>query len=271
MNVLDKLEKHFGNWAIPNAILFLVALQVIVYGLVLGGVLSFSTLPLVPSMIINDKEYWRLATFVIAPPYIAGGFGIFFLLIFWYVFCLMGNSVEATWGAFRLNLYLLVGSLLTVIGAFAGQMISPESLIQIFPDFLYLSIFYAFAALNPNTEFHLFFVLPVKVKWLALVSGVFVALQLIAAESTGVRIAVLAPILNFFLFFGGAFIHSIRAHHRRREFQLEVKEGEEKTLHQCALCPATDKSHPDRNFRYRKMNDKHVAVCSQCREGDEGD
>ncbi len=266
MNRLDKLEKHFGNWAIPNVMRYLIVAQILAYALIHGGVLSFSTMPLVPSAIIHGKEYWRLVTFVIAPPHMAGGFGILFLAIFWYILSLMGNAIEGIWGTFRFNVYLLLGALLTVIISFIGQIISSESLIQIFPDFLYLSVFYAFAVLNPNFEFHLFFILPVKVKWLALVSGVFVILELIGAESLGMRLAILAPVLNFLLFFQEALVHSICVGRRRRKFESKAKGRATEALHTCVFCHVTDNSHPGRDFRYRSVDGEHVAICNQCRE-----
>ena len=267
MNTLDKLEKRFGHWAVPNVMLYLIIAQLLVYALILGGVLSFGSMPLIPSEVIHNRQYWRLITFMIAPPYIAGGaLGGLFLAIFWYILWMMSGAIEAAWGAFRFNCYLLLGVILTLIGSFAGQLISPDSLIVIFPDFLYLSIFYAFAVLNPHFEFYMFFILPVKVKWLAILSAVFVGFEILGAGSMGMRLAILAPVLNFLLFFRDAFVHSLRAERRRRQFQTERRERATEAQHLCILCGATEKSHAERDFRYRKVDGEHVAVCDECRE-----
>jgi hypothetical protein len=174
MSLLDKLEKQYGHWAIPNVMLGLIVVQLLVYALILAGVLSFGAMPLIPSRVLGEGELWRLITFIVSPPKIAGGaISGLFLAIFWYILWMMSQALEAAWGAFRFNLYLLVGILFTVISSLVGQLISPSAPIVIFPDFLYLSIFWAFALHYPNMEFYLFFVLPVKVKWLAMLTGVF--------------------------------------------------------------------------------------------------
>ena len=266
MNTLDKLEKRFGGWAVPNVMLYLITAQVLVYALVFGGVLSFSTMPLVPAAVIHDHQYWRLITFMIAPPSMASGFGLLFLALFWYILWMIGGAVEAVWGSFRFNVYLLLGIILTIVGAFTGQVIAPGSLVVIFPDFLYLSIFFAFAVLNPNFEFYILFVLPVKVKWLAMLSAVWLGIQFLGAPNWGMRLATLAPVLNFLLFFRDAFVHSVRAGRRRQQFQAKAREVAAEALHTCILCGATEKSHPERDFRYRMVEGEHVAVCSECRE-----
>ncbi|MEM7791463.1 MAG: hypothetical protein AAF546_08685 [Verrucomicrobiota bacterium] len=267
MRTLDKLERRFGHWAIPNVMLYLVVTQLLVYALALGGVIDFRMVPLDPALVVQAGEYWRLVTFIIAPPYIAqGAFDALFLAIFWYILWMMSSTVEATWGTFRFNLYLLLGVIFTIAGSFIGYFISPTSEIVVFPDFLYLSIFFAFAALNPNFEFYLLFILPVKVKWLAMLSGIIVFFSFIGAPSWGMRLAIIAPVLNFLLFFREAFLLSIKASKRRTKFQNEARKIQAEATHSCVLCSATDKSHPDRDFRYREVEGEEVAVCNECRE-----
>ena len=78
---------------------------------------------------------------------------------------MMSNSLEEEWGIFKLNIYLLTCVLL-VAGAFVGQVISPTGTIFVAPRFLYFCVF-AFATFNPNIEFLVMFVIPMKVKWIA--------------------------------------------------------------------------------------------------------
>ncbi len=266
MNFLDKLEKRFGNWSVPNVMLGLIVVQLVVYGLILTGHLAFGAMPLIPSRVFTEGEYWRLITFIVAPPKIAGGaLSGLFLAIFWYILWMMSQALEANWGAFRFNLYLLAGILFTVVGALVGQVISPSAPIVIFPDFLYLSIFWAFALLFPDMEFYLFFVLPVKVKWLAILTGVFTVFSIIMSPSTGYALATLGPVLNFVLFFRAAMAQSLRAKQRRKQHTAEVQARAESPQHVCTECGATDKSHAERAFRYRVIAGEAVCVCETCR------
>ena len=86
MTFLDKLEKRFGHWAVPNVVLYVIVAQLVVYALVISGRISFVTLPLIPKAVLGG-ELWRLFSFLISPPNIAGGamsalFLAFFLVYF---------------------------------------------------------------------------------------------------------------------------------------------------------------------------------------------
>ena len=102
-----------------------------------------------------------MLTFVGEPPTT----NLLFAFFFWYLFYLMGTVLESTWGAFRYNVYLLVGWAATVAVAFL-QPNAPASI-----SFLQASVFLAFAYLYPDFQILLFFILPVKVKWLACCNG----------------------------------------------------------------------------------------------------
>jgi hypothetical protein len=265
MQILDKLEKRFGHLAVPNVMLTLIGVQLLVYAMVLTGRISFSMLPLSPGAVLAG-EYWRLFTFIISPPSIAGGaVSALFLVIFWYILWMLSSALEAAWGAFRFNIYLLCGIVFTILGAFLGHFVSPQAGIVIYPDFLYLSLFFAFAVLNPNFELLLFFILPVKVKWLACFLGGMTALSIIFTPSLGDSIAVLGSVFNFILFFRGALVYSVQARKRRNGFAAQKREIENTAFHTCSQCGATDQSHPDRDFRYRSGASEQVCICDACR------
>lgn len=224
MKLLDSLEKRFGHLAVSNVILGLVIGQLLVYALMLSGRLSVGSLVLNPHNVVVGHEYWRLITFIICPPFLPqGAFDALFLALFWYIFWMMGGALEAAWGAFRFNVYLLAGVFFTVLGAFVGYWMSPVPDIWVNPRFLYMSVFFAFAVFHPNFEFYLMFVLPVKVKWLAYVIGGITLLGIIGLPTWGHRLAALGPFLNFFLFFRGAFVHSVQSRQRRAKFAAEKK------------------------------------------------
>ena len=75
-------------------------------------------------------------------------------------------------GDFRYNVYILGGILSTIIGAFLlyfiqGPMNSLYGMAAISTYYINLSIFLAFAASYPDMQLLLYFVIPVKIKWLA--------------------------------------------------------------------------------------------------------
>jgi hypothetical protein len=69
MQLLDRLEKRFGHWAVPNVALVLVIAQVFIFGMIIIGRVDFVSLLLIPNKVL-DGEWWRLLSFVIAPPHI---------------------------------------------------------------------------------------------------------------------------------------------------------------------------------------------------------
>lgn len=265
MKFLNRLEKRFGLWAVPNVVLFLIIAQVFIYGMIVIGRVDYNSLLLIPNKVL-EGEWWRLLSFVIAPPTVpTGPLGAVFLAFFWYIFWMMSSALEAAWSVFRFNVYLLSGLLFSIIGVFLGQLISPSTMLFLPPHFLYLSVFFAFATIHPNIQFLMFFVIPMKVKWLAYLAAAVTALDFIAAPTFGHRIAILFALLNYFLFFRGALGSSIESRKRRAKFETEKRARSDEALHQCVVCGATEKSDPERDFRYRVVDGEAECICEQCR------
>lgn len=266
MSFLDRLEKRFGHLAVPNVVLVIIIAQLFIYAMILIGRVNFGSLLMIPGRVF-EGEWWRICSFMIAPPRVATSlFGALFLAFFWYIFWMMSGTLETAWSVFKFNLYLFSGILFSLIGAFAGYLISPGAGIILPPDFLYLSVFLAFATVNPNIEFLIFFVLPVKVKWLAVFAGGLTLLAFLFAPSIGHRLAIILPLLNYFLFFRGALFQSLKSRQRRSKFAAERRASSEESLHVCVRCGATEQSAPEREFRYRTSNGEAECICSECRE-----
>ena len=64
----------------------------------------------------------------------------------------------------------------------------------------------------------------------------------------------LAPLLNFFLFFRDAMQQSIQSQRRRVAFEKKQRMEQSQPRHVCCLCDATDLNAPEREFRYRMCN-----------------
>ena len=158
MTWLDKLEKRFGFIAIPGLIRAVVLFNVLVLGLVWLNPSFSSVIDLNPSRILHG-EVWRLVTYIFIPQTFSW-WVVLFLWFLWFI----GDGLERAWGAFRLTLYFFVGMIGTTIAAFFfGSNFSNSMLIS--------SLFFAFARFYPDVVIYLFFILPVKIKWLAWVLG----------------------------------------------------------------------------------------------------
>jgi hypothetical protein len=266
MKFLDKLEKHFGFLAVANVALTLIVAQLFIYAAILIGRVDMASIVLIPKAVF-DGEWWRLASFLIAPPYVAGTmFQALFLAFFWYIFWMMSQNLEAAWGVFRFNVYLLATIVFALAGAFIGQIISPTGTITVSTSFLYYSLFFAFSTINPNIQFLIFFVIPMKVKWLAWIILGFAFLAFISMPSIGHRIAFAAPFLGYLLFFKDAFKQSAESRKRRTQFERQRHQYADEALHTCSVCGASDKTHPEREFRYKVVSQDTVCICEVCRE-----
>ena len=108
-------------------------------------------------------------------------------------------------------------------------------------------------------------ILPVKVKWLAWLAVGLTAFSFLGAPSWGDRVAILGPLFNFFLFFRKDLTHSVESRQRRKAFAKEKIERDNTAFHTCAECGATDKTHPERHFRYKTVEGEAVCICDACR------
>jgi hypothetical protein len=245
MSFLDRLERVFGRFALPNVTLYLIIGQVGVYLLAMLGRLDPGILVLVPDL-VKEGEAWRLVSFLLMPP----PSSFIFIAFAWWVFYFMGNALEGYWGAFRYNCFLFVGFALTVGLAFLvpGAVVSNT--------FLAGSVFLAFAYLNPDYELLLFFILPLKIRWLALIAWAgYAALFFVGGWPQ--RLQIIAAVGNFFLFFGRDLWSHAGQIRRRRSVAAEQRAqgvAAEQPRHECRICHRTDRSDPQLDFRY----------CSKC-------
>ncbi len=128
----------------------------------------------------------------------------FALLISLYFYYWIGSTLERQWGTAKFNLYYISGTLLTVLGVVLASLITGNPyLTAAGTGYVNLSMFFAFAFLFPDTTVLLFFILPVKMKWLAYLDGALFAFDIIKAIGAHNWAGVVLPIvalLNFAVF-----------------------------------------------------------------------
>lgn len=270
MSWLDKLERKFGRYAIPNLMYYII----ILYGV--GFVLNlvnpefyYNYLSLNAEAVLNG-QVWRLVTFIIEAP----SDSIIFIIFVLHLYYMIGIELERAWGAFRFNVYFFSGMFFHILAAFLVYFIWGISL-PLSTWYLNLSLFFGFASLYPNVEFLLFMILPVKVKWLALVDALYFAYGILQAflpaygggmfgmvyKANAVAAAV--SILNFLLFFLSSRNmrpYSPRQVKRKREFKKNIRSAARPVnygggaKHKCAVCGRTELDDEHLEFRY----------CSKC-------
>lgn len=250
MTILDKLERRFGRFAIPNLTVSLIIGQLLVLAMIASGQFDPSRMALIPGRVL-DGEIWRVFTFLFLPPF---RMHWIFLAFAWYIFFLMGTALEQHWGNFRYTLYLMIAWIATVAVSFLAPGAPTTN------GFIFASVFLAFAFLNPNFELMLMLVLPIKIKWLALVMWVFYGLTLLLAPWPA-KLAVLASVSNFLVFFGKDVVQVLRARQRRLAFEAEHAALKDEPLHRCHVCGRTDRSDPDLDFRYCSRCDGDYCYC----------
>jgi hypothetical protein len=248
MSLLDKLERRFGRFAVPHVTVGLIACQVVVYALAYAKPEMVRPLELWPELVL-EGQVWRVITFLMLPPFSHPILAFFF----WYLLYLMGESLELFWGTFRYNVYLLIGLVATVGVSFIQPNMPATN------GFFQGSVFLAFAFLNPDFELYVFFILPVRIKWFALVTWLYYGFTLIFGSWLE-RLLVLAAVSNFLLFFAADIVERIKTGRRRMAYQAkQFTQREKPYFHRCVICGITDRSHPQMEFRY----------CSKC-DGTQG-
>lgn len=248
MNWLNKLERKIGKFAVKGLMNYIVTANLIVFLVAYSDPNSvlISKLYLIPALVL-EGEVWRLFSYIFIPP-ATSILWIFFILYFYF---LVGSNLEHEWGSFRFNVYYFVGVLATTAAAFISG-IGATAL------YLNLSLFLAFARIFPNFEILLFFVLPVKVKYLAWVNWFFIGFTVLT-NPLPLKVAAIASVMNYFIFFGKDIVLSAKvsrqSYHNRQKFQTKVPQ--DVTIHKCTTCGITEKDNTAMHFRY----------CSTC-EGD---
>lgn len=254
MTLLDKLERKFGGWAISNIAAYIVGGQVVIWLLSwnfreFDGSNPFLERMLFDSAKVLEGDVLRIFAFPLIPP-LSGGI---FLIFVWYIFYLMAGALESQWGAFRLNVYLLLGA---VLGMLAGLLLPG---IAIDNSIWGQTIFLAFAYLFPDFELRLFFLLPVKVRWLGWIAWAMLGLMF-AVAPWQFKIFVAASVSNYFIFFGKDILTRAKSKKRLANLKSEKVKQMAEPFHACSRCGATDKSHPEREFRYRS----NECICDSC-------
>ena len=267
MKFIDKLERKFGRFGIPNLTIYMIICYVIGYALMIVNPGILNWLSLEPAYILRG-QVWRLVTWVLYPPSTSGVLWFAIAVLFFYY--PIGTSLERTIGTFKYTLYILSGVIFTILGAFILYFLLGGNVLvgNVFSTYyISLSTFLAYAMCYPDMQVLLMFIIPVKMKWMAIfyvVIVVYEMIQYIMAGAWYLVIPIVASLLNFIIFYFGTkdfSRYNPKEIHRRNEFrramepQGRMKSGSGSvTKHKCAICGRTELDDPNLEFRF----------CSRC-------
>lgn len=273
MNWMDKMERKWGRYAVINLSRYFVFAQVIglLVEMVAPGLMDYMSFSMAA---ILHGQIWRLVSWIFTPTSSLDIFGILFL------FCVLmwGSQLETMLGTFRMNLFMwgsvvlcdVAGILVYVITKIVlGQGLSP----YLSTYYILMTMLLAIALCMPEGEVRLYFVLPIKMKWMLIFELVYLGYQVIRIFSygigaygteTGILIGVLncvqivVPVLYMFWFFHSMKNRLSRGQRKRqKEFRAQFSEprpGSGIARHKCAVCGRTEITNPELQFRY----------CSKC-------
>jgi len=303
-----KLERKFGKYAIHNLALYIIGAYVIGYIFQFIGVAEAVNLN--PYRIVHG-EIWRIITWIFIPPRTAsGGLDFLFVIIMLVFYYSLAQNLEQAWGAFRFNLYIFSGIIMTIIGAFVfygimelTTMKTIASELNNFTDsqtadalsaiygsdvtslnllksqyygvcaryfstyYINLSIFLAFAACFPNMQVMLYFVIPIKIKWLAYLDVALLAFDIYQYAAAGIWVgvvAIVASLLNFVVFFFSTRNMSRispREIHRKKVYKKQVDSARQMRIHRCSICGRTNLDDDTLEFRFCSKCDGNHEYC----------
>lgn len=270
MSWLNKLERKFGKYAITNLSVWLIGGYVVGYilSIVAGGLLNYLTLE--PAYILRG-QVWRLFTWVLVPPDSLSLF-TFFMLFLYYS---LGTTLEKTWGTFRYNVYIFSGILFTIVSAMLlyGVLLlggySSEQIMGMGPQFstyyINMSIFLAFAASYPDMKVMLYFIIPIKIKYMAWIDAAYLIL-LVLGGAWPTKVAVIASVLNFIVFFLPTRNYqriSPSQIKRRRDYHKQMANAQGITRHKCAVCGKTEQDGEHLEFRFCSKCEGNYEYCQE--------
>ena len=264
---IDRFCLTHPRFGIPRLMMYIVIGNILVW--IVGMMDTTGTLY---SLLCFDAamfcrgQLWRIVTFALVPT----TSGLLWLAISLYFYYFIGSSLENAWGAGKFTIYYFSGMLLTAVYSILWYLFTRQS-IPVTAHYLNLSLFFAFATLWPEQRVLLFFIIPVKMKWLAWIDAAFFAYEVAAYLILGYVGFALVPIvamLNYLVFCGEWLVDFFRPGRikqaaRQKARTVQFRQAAQKVQREqaaagytrkCAVCGRTDADYPEMEFRF----------CSRC-------
>ena len=283
----ERLCVRHRDKGIPNLMLYITLgnALVVIMSMMNNGDYLYELLCFDKNRILQG-QVWRLVSYV----FTQSGSG-FLDLIFLYFFYMLGRHVESSMGTLKFNLFYFSGVILMDVFAMVfcpaqdvviGNYLVGSYLYSGMAYYLHLSLVLAYATSYPDSQFLIFFIIPIRAWVMALFYLVMVGIDVFnMCYPVNLMPHALFPLiglLNYFLFFGGQMQNllplSWRAKLRQKRAPAKGRSAPVKPIpfpsgkdyqprqtaakadytHRCTVCGRTDASAPELEFRY----------CSRC-------
>ena len=261
---IDRFCAKHPGFGVPNLMMYMAIGQGIVGLLNLFTKGGLSGLMMFDGAHIFAGQVWRLITFVLVPT----DSNPFYLLLSCYIYYWTGQMLEREWGTAKFSLFYLSG---VVLSALLGLAVGYASIY-----YINLSIFLVIATLYGEMQVLFMFVIPIKMKWLAILDVVLILVDVVQFAQLGVWVFALAPLasfVNYFIFTWPFWSMKLGFVRRRADpqvinFRRAQKQAQKKAretggyLHKCAVCGLTDQDDPNMEFRYCSKCDGYYCYCA---------
>lgn len=276
---IDRFCAKHPRFGIPNLMKILVIIQIVVYVVDFIGKLTMGYgwswyLSFIPAAIFQG-QLWRLITWLVIP----NASNPFMLLLSCYFYWWIASTLERQWGTARFNLFYLSGAVLSVVLGLLLSFLQPMfgGLPMDLSYYLNLSIFLIIATMFGEMQVLLFFVVPIKMKWMAIIDVALIVVdmvQLFAAGAWAYALVPLASFINYFIFtwpFWSMKLGIVK--HKTDPTVINFKKAQQQAQkaqktqqaqgyrHKCAVCGVTDTMEPDMEFRYCSKCDGYHCYC----------
>ena len=259
---IEKFCRRHPDFGIPNLMRYIVIANVVFWLLGAVNPVLMSYLLFNPALILRG-QVWRLVSFVFFPP----STGILAFIAFYFYYWI-GSTLENQWGTGQFTIYFFSGVILTILYGFVMYFITGRA-VSLSSTYIYLSMFFSFAALFPDMQVLFLFFIPVKMKYLALVNAAFFLISVLTTAFPENLLPVVA-VLNFLIFCGGELRSLLPRKQSRRTINFKresarIRREQQDRLytHKCAVCGRTDADYPNLEFRYCSRCAGYHCFCSE--------
>ena len=264
MSIIARFCQKHPNFGIPNLMMYVIGGNILVYLLVMMSPNNNFLYALYFNWdLILQGQVWRLITYIFIPP----TWSLFSFLISLYFYYIIAKILEMAWGTAKFSFYYFFGVILTTLYGIIISLAMDASYVGISSYYLNLSLFFAYATLFPDNIVLLFFIIPIKMKYLALFDGILFIAGILS-NPFPLNLFPLVPILNYLIFCYGDLRYAIKgnvsfnkmkysksaSHFRQETRKTEKQQSNVPYRHKCAVCGRTDAEYPHLQFRY----------CSKC-------
>jgi len=266
MNLMDRLERRFGRLSFPGFLRYYALFHLMVYSMQIinrdiGSLLDFNREK------IMDGEVWRMATFLFAS---SGNLGVSLLGVVFFFFLMrimmmINDALEETWGVFKTSMFHYFAVFALLLGNFVMPVAMPFS-----GFILYGSAFFAFATLFPRVVWHLFLIIPVEVRFIAMFKAVL--LLLVVLGDPRVLPFLILGYGNYLLWVAMPIWRGSQPTPVQKSFTKKLKSGfgeDEEPFHKCVECHRNDVMDPEREFRVGENGEEYCDLCLEKMESDE--